>query len=100
MYLLGFGSHGTSTGQFFVPEGIAIDSSGDIFVAVLGNNRVQVFNSVGNYINQFGSYGTSTGQFFIPKGIAINASGKIFVSDSENNRMKRSGVLLNDMKNI
>jgi DNA-binding beta-propeller fold protein YncE len=37
------------------PSDIAIDASGNIYVADLGNHRIQKFSSSGVYISQFGS---------------------------------------------
>src|SRR6185312_7651706 len=42
-----FGSAGSGNGQFNDTSGIAIDSSGNIYVADYSNNRVQKFNSAG-----------------------------------------------------
>ena len=50
--LFSFGSHGEGEGQFDGPCDIAIDeNTGNIAVADYGNNRVQLFNSEGKYLN-------------------------------------------------
>jgi DNA-binding beta-propeller fold protein YncE len=41
--LLRFGTTGSGDGQFNSPRGIAVDSSGNIYVADTGNHRVQKF---------------------------------------------------------
>ena len=53
----------------------AVDSSGRVFVADNGNNRIQVFGSDGNFIMTIGSLGTSGGQFTNLYGIATTADG-------------------------
>ncbi|MGA7691096.1 MAG: hypothetical protein WA326_12470 [Nitrososphaeraceae archaeon] len=45
---------------------LAIDSSGDVYVADSGNNRIQKFDSDGNYITSWGSLGSGNGQFIYP----------------------------------
>jgi DNA-binding beta-propeller fold protein YncE len=45
-----------------------------VYVADLGNNRVEIFNSKGTYLSQFGSKGTGNGQFYGPYGVAIDPS--------------------------
>lgn len=35
--------NGDGNGQFSEPEGIDVDNSGHVYVADIGNNRVQVF---------------------------------------------------------
>jgi hypothetical protein len=56
--------------------------NGNVWVADTGNNRVQEFDSSGNYLSQFGS-----GQLNNPQGIAIDASGNLWVVDSSNGRV-------------
>ena len=48
--VLQFGTTGTSAGQFDAPEGIALDTSGNIYVADYSNNRIQKFDSSGNFL--------------------------------------------------
>jgi hypothetical protein len=41
--ILKFGSRGSGDGQFLFPEGVTVDSHGNIIVADTENNRIQVF---------------------------------------------------------
>ncbi|HEY8082607.1 MAG TPA: S8 family serine peptidase [Solirubrobacterales bacterium] len=84
-----FGKEGTGNGEFKSPYGIAYDSSGNIWVADAGNNRIEKFNSKGEYVSQFGKEGTSNGEFKSPKGIAIDSTGNIWVVDTGNNRVQK-----------
>jgi len=45
-----FGSYGSGNGQFKYPWDLTIDNEGNIYVADHGNNRIQKFNSSGNYL--------------------------------------------------
>lgn len=45
-FITKWGSFGTANGQFSNPQGIAVDSSGTVYVADYGNNRVEVFAPV------------------------------------------------------
>jgi hypothetical protein len=56
------GSWGTGGGQFRQPGGVAVDSSGNIWVTSF-NSNVEVYNSSGVYQFQFGSAGSGNGQF-------------------------------------
>jgi len=87
-YLATIGSAGNGNGQFNDPEGIAIDSAGNLYVADTGNNRVEKFNHDGVYQSQFGSSGSGNGQFSSPVGIAFGAGGEIYVTDAGNNRVQ------------
>ncbi|MFZ1936059.1 MAG: PEP-CTERM sorting domain-containing protein [Thermoguttaceae bacterium] len=84
----GVGSFGSGSGQFSYPHGIAIDSSGDVFVSDMYHNCVEELDSNGTFIRQFGSYGTGNGQFESPQGIALDAAGNIFVADYDNDRIE------------
>jgi len=82
-----FGSNGTGDGQFQSPQGIAIDSSGNIYVADKNNNRIQKFNSSGVFQSKFGTSGSGTTQFDGINKIAKDSSGNIFITDVNNKRV-------------
>jgi tripartite motif-containing protein 71 len=81
-YLTAIGSE-----QLINPYDAAIDSSGNIWI--VDQDRVQKFDSSGNYITQFGSSGSANGQFNAPFGIAVDASDNIWVADNNNNRVQK-----------
>ncbi|MGH9954982.1 MAG: hypothetical protein ACRD39_04895, partial [Nitrososphaeraceae archaeon] len=70
------------------PGGIAIDSSDNIFVVDVDNDRVQVFDVNGNFITKWGSAGSANGQFEDPIGVAVGAEGRVYVTDEENARIQ------------
>ena len=84
-----WGSEGSDDEQFVKLEGIAVDSSGNVYVSDSFNYRVQKFDSNGNFITKWGSGGKSNGQFE-PRGIAVDSSGNVYVSDSFNYRVQSS----------
>ena len=43
LFLTSFGGEGTEPGKFLFPSGLAVDSSGFVYVCNNWNNRVQVF---------------------------------------------------------
>ena len=73
-------------------EGIAIDPSGNLYVADgnynLTNNRVEKFSADGTPITQWGSYGNSLGQFNSPLATTVDSSGRIYVADYGNARIE------------
>lgn len=87
-YASQFGTEGTGNGQLKHPEGIAINSSGDIWVVDTGNNRVQEFGPKGEYLRQFGTKGKGNGEFSSPAGIAIDGKGNLWVADAGNERVQ------------
>jgi len=84
-----WGSQGKGNGQFQDPRGIAVDETGNIYVAHSGNNRIQKFDSNGNFLTQWGSKGSGPGQFQEPWGIAVNAEGHVYVADTWNHRIQK-----------
>jgi DNA-binding beta-propeller fold protein YncE len=77
-----WGSRGSANGEFKFPNGIAIDSSGNVYVADTGNQRIQKFGPGGNFIRAWGSFGTGNGQFDSPWGIAVDSSSNVYVTDN------------------
>jgi tripartite motif-containing protein 71 len=75
-------------GQFSGPEGIAVDSSNNVYVADTGNSRVEKFDSNGNYLTQWGSYGSGNGQFELPKALRWTAA-TMFMWLTGNNRVEK-----------
>ncbi len=47
----GMGRHGSAPGQFLVPHALALDSQGRLFVADRDNNRIQIFDQDGNFLD-------------------------------------------------
>lgn len=85
-FITKWGSKGSGNGQFAFDYnnfgGIAVDDSNNVFVVDGAANRVQKFDSNGNYLTQFGTYGTGNGQFFSAMGIGVDHSGNIYVHDA------------------
>jgi len=58
-----WGGKGTEPGQFNTPHSISIDSKGRIYVADRSNNRIQIFDQTGKFLNQWTNFGTPWGLF-------------------------------------
>ncbi|HEY5195238.1 MAG TPA: 6-bladed beta-propeller [Solirubrobacteraceae bacterium] len=81
------GTAGTGNGQFSVMAGLAVDASGNVWVADFGNNRVQEFNEKGEYARKFGTVGKGAEQFEGPLNIAVYGSD-LYITDYHNNRVQ------------
>ena len=81
-YVNMFGENGSGNGQFNIPQGLCLDSSGNIYVADQNNGRVQKFDSSGNFIRSFGTPGTGNGQLSTPQRVTVDASGNLYVTEN------------------
>ena len=88
-FLLKWGDAGSGDGQFSRPQGLAVDASGNIYVADSGNNRIQKFTNTGVLITAWGTWGFGDGQFSNPQGVAVAPSGDVYVMDSGNGRIQK-----------
>ena len=88
-YLQTIGEEGTANGQFDSPYDIAINSTGHIYVVELIGNRVQIFDSAGQYVGKFGARGSGNGQFTFPSGIAIDSNDNVYIADQDNHRIQK-----------
>ena len=83
-FLASWGSYGSGNGQFISPHGIAVDSSGKVYVADTYNYRIQKFSPDGTFLASWGSEGSGNGQFESPDGVAVDGSGNVYVTDIGN----------------
>ena len=52
-YITEWGRMGSGPGEFRTPHALAFDSQGRLFVADRGNNRIQIYDQDGNYIDSY-----------------------------------------------
>jgi streptogramin lyase len=70
------GKKGTGPVEFDQPHALAFDSQGRLFVGDRSNNRIQILDRQGRFIEEWK-------QFSRPSGIFIDRNDNIYVSDSE-----------------
>jgi len=79
-FLLEWGSGGSGVSQFNSPIAVTTDPSGNVYVADRGNNRIQKFDSDGNFIVMFDFGTTDTSGFTeTPYGISADSTGNVYV---------------------
>ncbi|MBU6400172.1 MAG: hypothetical protein KGS61_07620 [Verrucomicrobia bacterium] len=96
--------------RFFVPEGLAVGNSGNLYVADTGNATIRVVTSDGTVTTLAGSPGLRGSIDGVgaaarfgggldsegPEGIALDANGNLFVADPANDTIRKvtmSGVV-------
>lgn len=92
--------HADGTGSaatFFGPEGIAVDSSDNVWVADSSNNEIREISPSGQVTTVAGSYLTSghangsgtSATFSMPTGITADSSGNLYVADYGSNEIRK-----------
>jgi len=81
-------------GQFSDPQGLVVDSSGNLYVADTFNSRIQklpvgLSPATSSNWATVGISGTAAGQFNNPTQVGLDASGNLWVADYSNNRLQR-----------
>ncbi len=95
-----WGGAGNGNGQFQFLVGVAVDSSGNVYVTDTGNNRIQKFNGTGTFITQWGGSGNGNGTFNGPAGVAVDSSGNVYVADQSNNLIQKFKLSSSDINVI
>ena len=71
-FIKSVGSYGKSLGQFVRPKGIAVDSSGNLFVVDAGFENVQIFNNEGKLLMFFGGSYKGPGDMWLPAKVVLD----------------------------
>ena len=74
-------------GQLNFPNGIVVDSHGNIEVSDSNNSRLVVFNVAGKMLATI-SPGVGEGDLGLPRGVAVDDSGRLFVADTSDHNLK------------
>ena len=105
---LGYSSDGgaATNASLNWPSGVAVDASGNLFIADTGNNRIRKVDPTGmiTTVAGNGSSGYSgdgglatNASLVFPSGVAVDASGNLFIVDSDNNRIRKvnpNGIIM------
>jgi hypothetical protein len=87
-----------SAAQFHGPQGLALDASGDLFVADTNNNAIRKLVTATGLVTtiagQTGVAGSTDGtnsqaQFHYPSGIAVDPAGNLYVADTDNHALRK-----------
>ena len=87
---------GTGTdAQFNYPTGVAVDSSGNVYVGDTFNHRIRkitpagVVSTLAGSTEDFADGAGNTAQFDYPYGVVVNSEGNVYVADAFNHRIRK-----------
>jgi hypothetical protein len=92
------GVNGTGTNAlFYQPQGVAVDGSGNVYVADSANNTIRLITPAGavsTLAGAAGTFGSSDGsgtnaQFYQPQGVAVDNAGNVYVADTLNHTIRK-----------
>lgn len=102
--VLGDGGPATSA-QINEPEGVAVGSSGSIYIVDYGNSKIREIDASGTMStfagtgsNGYSGDGGPATEAFLnqPTGVAVDGGGNVYIADNQNSRVRRldtSGVI-------
>ncbi len=88
-----------TSAQLWLPQGIAVDPSGTLYIGDTNNHRVRKIDSssvihtaAGSGVAGFGDgVGTATcAQLGRPQGVAVDGAGNLYIADTLNRRIRRA----------
>ena len=86
-----------SAAQFNAPYGVALDRTGNVYVADVNNHTIRKISPSGvttTLAGQAGTFGSADGvgnvaRFHYPYGIAVDVSGNVYVADRYNHTIRK-----------
>jgi sugar lactone lactonase YvrE len=85
-----------ASAELQLPQGVAVDSSGNIFIADTGNQRIRrvsggtittvAGNGTGGYRGDGGA--ATSAELNTPTEVKVDSSGNLFIADFQNNRIR------------
>ncbi len=109
------GVSGTNNGsgagaQFNLPQGVAVDGSGNVYVADTQNHAIRKITgggAVSTYAGITGTNGSGDGtggsaQFYLPQGVAVDGGGNVYVADTGNQTIRKiaSGAVVSTLAGL
>ncbi len=75
---------GGGDGRLKLPQGIAVDAKGSVYVSDASNHIVQQFAGSGRFLARIGLEGKVPDGFEGTVGVATDGAGKVYVTDQDN----------------
>lgn len=91
------GDYGPATSAYLsLPQGVAVDSAGDIFIADTYNSVIReviggtIYTVAGNGSAGYSGDGgaATSAQLNVPEGVSVDGSGNLFIADTDNSAIR------------
>jgi sugar lactone lactonase YvrE len=83
-FIKAWGKKGSAPGEFDTPHVLAMDSRGRLFVADRGNNRIQIFDQDGKFLEEWKQFGR-------PSGLFIDKNDTLYLADHQSDAKTNPG---------
>jgi sugar lactone lactonase YvrE len=98
--IAGFADGIGTSAQFNFPHGVAVDGSGNVYVADSNNFRIRKINVAagivttlaGSGINGYEDGNGALAKFATPTGVAVDAIGNVYVADTNGSKIRKISV--------
>jgi uncharacterized repeat protein (TIGR01451 family) len=87
-----------TSGELHLPYGVAVDGSGNLYIADIDNERIREVSATTGVITTVAGDGTkgysgdggpaTSAELSSPKGVAVDASGNLYIADTVNERIR------------
>lgn len=90
-----------ATAKFYIPDSVAVDAAGSVYVADTGNSTIRKITPDGTVLTLAGLAGNrgstdgigSSARFDYPAGVAVDALGNVFVADTSNYTIRKVSTI-------
>ena len=96
LYSVDSGDDGPATSaRLWIPEGVATDSAGNLYIADAGDRRIRKIDSLGTITTFAGSGVLGDGdpatlaRLDSPRGVAVDNAGNLYIADTGNDRIRK-----------
>ncbi len=91
----GFSGDGgpATSAQLHYPRSVALDASGNLYIADWLNNRVRKVDAESGTISTIAVRTVTPTWLFVPLGVAVDGAGNVYIADTRNNRVLRAAAL-------
>lgn len=91
-FIKAWGRRGAGPGEFNLPHTIVIDSRGRVLVGDRSNNRIQIFDQDGGFVDQWTQFGTPSGMYITPDDtlyvVDYNVKKGVFIGSARDGSVK------------